>query len=121
MKKVFVSQPMSKYTDDQIRQNRNMAISILAEFFKLSNQMEFEVIDNIQETNPDIEKLPHKNLGYLANDIRDMANADMAFFMNDWENARGCRIEHRCCEESNIPILYERDALFFISSVKDKQ
>jgi len=38
----------------------------------------------------------------LGESIKLMEDADIAVFAPGWENARGCRIEHKICEEYNI-------------------
>ena len=37
-----------------------------------------------------------------------MTNADCAYFMKGWNEARGCIIEHEVCERYGIPIIYEK-------------
>lgn len=37
--------------------------------------------------------------------IEVLAKADLAVFMNGWENARGCRIEHQAAKNYSIPTL----------------
>jgi hypothetical protein len=41
-------------------------------------------------------------LQFLGRSIGVLAEADAAIFGKGWENARGCRIEHLCCEEYGI-------------------
>lgn len=36
-----------------------------------------------------------------------MANADAVYFMEGWQNARGCVIEHMICEKYGIKILHD--------------
>lgn len=33
------------------------------------------------------------------------AKADVAVFAPGWQNARGCRIEHQCAEDYDIPMM----------------
>lgn len=52
---------------------------------------------------------PRKSaLYYLAKSIEKLDEADMAYFMEDWYNYRGCRIENHCCLEYNIEREYEK-------------
>lgn len=41
----------------------------------------------------------------LGESIKLMQNADIVIFAPGWENARGCRIEHKVCEEYGIYFL----------------
>lgn len=43
-----------------------------------------------------------KPLHYLAKSIEYLANADVAIFIGDWKNYRGCKIEHECAVEYGI-------------------
>lgn len=43
-----------------------------------------------------------KPLEYLARSISDLAKADIAYFVQGWEDARGCRIEHECAVQYGI-------------------
>lgn len=109
MIKIFVSQPMSKFTDDEIRENRQRAIEMIKVYFESEGESDTQVIDNMQSANEEFEKAKHTNLKYLGIDISALADADIAFFMNGWEDARGCRIEKLCCDESDIPVIFEKD------------
>lgn len=106
--KTFISQPMSGLTDEEVLNARNKFIDKLNKLSdKYDNKFKFNVIDNMQPFNEELENLPHPNLGYLSNDIRKLAECDVAFFLNDWKFHRGCRLEYECCEESNIYICLE--------------
>lgn len=55
---------------------------------------------------------PNAGLRYLGIAIGMLANCDAAIFGKGWTKARGCRIEHMCCEEYGIPtIQFNEDAL----------
>ena len=45
------------------------------------------------------------SLVYLGRSIEVLAKADLAVFMNGWEKARGCRIEHQTAKDYGIPTL----------------
>lgn len=45
-------------------------------------------------------------LFYLAKSIEALCSADIAYFINNWQDYRGCRVEHQCCKEYSIPIRY---------------
>ncbi len=85
--KLFVSQPMSGLTMEQIKEDRNQAV----EYFKNLGVtgMEIEVIDNLQEDHPDY----YIAADYLANDIRMLGRADGIVFVQGWETHRGCLVE----------------------------
>lgn len=91
--KVFISQPMNGKTTEQIERERNKAIKRVKDL--LGN---VEIIDSYIK----IEEQPKLPVEYLAKAIQLLSQADVAVFIGDWENARGCRIEKQICEEYNI-------------------
>ena len=44
----------------------------------------------------------------LGKSLELLAEADIAIFGSGWEQSRGCRIEHTCCEEYGIPMEYAK-------------
>jgi hypothetical protein len=119
--RVFISQPMSGLTDEDIIQNRDIAVQYLnenkhlialklieSENTKFSNiesikisDIELEIIDNTQMNVP--EKLP---LQYLGVDIDLMAKADIVVFIGGWEKSRGCKVEFHIAEAYGYPCLF---------------
>jgi hypothetical protein len=94
MKKLFISQPMRGKSDEEIIRERQKAI------VKAKEHMGEEV--EVLETFFSDFKANAKPLEYLAESIKYLAQADVAYFMPGWENARGCRIEHLCAVEYGI-------------------
>ena len=48
---------------------------------------------------------PGKNaLYYLAKSLEMLAEADLAYFCDEWENYRGCVLERECCKAYGIPV-----------------
>lgn len=44
---------------------------------------------------------------YLCCDLRALADCDMIYLCNDWEQSRGCRIEYNFAKEFKIQIVFE--------------
>lgn len=44
---------------------------------------------------------------YLSKSIEEISKVDAVMFMNGWEKARGCRIEHDICLQYEILTMYE--------------
>ena len=92
--KIFISQPMGGFSDTEINIKRTIVISKI----KSKYGEDVEILD----TNFDF---PGKNaLYYLAKSIEALSTADLAYFVDGWQNHRGCRLERECCKEYNIPI-----------------
>lgn len=83
--KIMISQPMNGKTNNEIKEERQ----------DLIKQLEKEghhVIDSIiTDKSPNNE---NEALYYLYKSIEIMSKVDGVVFMNGWENARGCKIEH---------------------------
>ena len=97
MKKIFISQPMKDKTDKEILAEREKAIAAAKTYLG----EEVEVIDSF------FQNAPHdaKPLWFLGKSVELMASADLAVFIGDWKNARGCKIEHICAVEYGIKII----------------
>ena len=95
--KIFISQPMGGKSHEEIDSERQRVIQYLKDTYGETT----EVLDtNLY--------FPHKGpLYYLAKSLEYLDQADIAYFMKDWENYRGCFIEHECCKHYNIPVIYE--------------
>lgn len=99
MLKLFISQPMRGKTEEQILNEREMAIvkakAILNE--------DVEIIDSyFEDYNPSSGCVPLK---YLAKSLELLADADIAYFIGDWREFRGCKIENTCAKEYGINII----------------
>lgn len=95
MKKLFISQPMRGKSDEEIFAAREKAIKSAEE--RLGEKV--EVIDSFFQGAP----ADAKPLWFLGKSLELLSSADMAYFAPGWKSARGCRIEHLCCDEYEIP------------------
>ena len=97
MKKLFISQPMRDKTDEEILTERERAI----ESAKKHLGDDVEVIDSF------FKDAPHdaKPLWYLAKSLELLSTADIAYFCNDWDKYRGCKIENTCAIEYGIDVI----------------
>ena len=107
MTKIFISQPMNGKTTEEIENERNHIISRLTLQFARENE-HIEIIDSF------FKDAPHnvKPLWYLGESIKLMSEADIVFFCDGWQTARGCQIEHDCALEYGIDTMYEEDLIF---------
>lgn len=97
--KVFISQPMRNYSQEAIEYDRGKAIDKCKELFGkdvdiIDSQLSVEFITS------------HNSLECLAESIKRLARADVAYFCPHWESARGCKIEHSCAVEYGIRTIY---------------
>lgn len=97
MIKLFISQPMNGKTDEEILKERETAVN---EARKALND-EVEVLETFFDLGEG-----KKPLHYLAKSIEFLADADVVYFVEGWNKARGCRLEHMCALAYGVRCLY---------------
>ena len=95
--KIMISQPMKGKTNEQIRKEREKIVE------KLQNGG-WEVVDTVFEDAPTDEDMA---IYMLSQSIRYIGKVDALYFMNGWEKARGCKIEHEVAVEYGKDVFYE--------------
>lgn len=104
--KAMLSQPMAGKTDEEIIATRERAIKALKERgYEVINTLftdEWYSTENMKERG--VVQIP---LCFLARSLENMSKCDAAYFCKGWENARGCRIEHKAAVEYGLDIIYE--------------
>lgn len=100
MMKVFISQPMRDKTNEQIKSERKRAVQIIKEKY---GEINVEILDTFFENAP-AKAYP---LWYLGKSIQFLGQADVAYFIGDWKQYRGCRTENFIAKEYNIPTIEE--------------
>lgn len=96
--KVMISQPMRGKTNEQIRAERKRVVE------ELENKS-YEVIDTIISGEP--PKDSDIAIFYLSKSIEYLSKVDCVYFMEGWEKARGCKIEHQVAVEYGKKVMYE--------------
>lgn len=113
MIKVFVSQPMKGLSDEDILfkraellaiARRNVRAGALMNIDRINPRDEVVPVDSFFKDAPD-EDVINKPVSYLGDSIKKLSEADAAIFAENWESARGCKIEHEICTAYNIPII----------------
>ena len=94
MKKLFISQPMKGKSDEEILVERKKAVT---EAQKMAGEP-VEVIDSFFQNAP----ADARPLWFLGKSLELLSTADIAYFADGWQDARGCRIEHECAVEYGI-------------------
>ena len=94
MKKLFISQPMKGKSDEQILAEREQAIKVAQDIVGEP----VEVIDSFFQSAP----ADARPLWFLGKSLELLSTAEVAYFAEGWQDARGCRIEHECAVEYGI-------------------
>ena len=101
--KVMISQPMNGRSEEEIKKERQ---NIIEKF----NKMHIEVINTLfTEEAPDNCNVA---VYYLGKSISAMKDIDALYLCDNWNLARGCKIENQVAREYGIKIL---DKEFFIN------
>ena len=101
MKKLFISQPMNGLTKEEIFAVREKAVKDAEKRMGTS----FIVLDTfILEDAPEYFTI---GIWYLAKSLEMLAEADVVYFCDGWEDARGCRIEHDCAVNYGVTVIEE--------------
>jgi len=90
-KKLFISQPMSDKTNEQIEEERDRAIR---EATKLIGES-VAVADSFFKNAPQ----GASPLWYLSRSLELMSQCDVVYFVSGWKNYRGCRMENAYAHE----------------------
>lgn len=93
---------MRGLTDEEILKTREEAIKFAKTTIDLSSRDTIEIIDSFFQSAP----AEAKPLWFLGKSLELLSTADVCLFVGDWENARGCRIEHECCVQYGISRIY---------------
>ncbi len=96
--KVFISQPMKGLAEKEIKSNREKAIKNIKNLYG----DDAEIIDSYIDS----DGTP---LWCLGKSIELLSTADIAYFVKDWNTARGCRIEYMCADNYGIGAYFEED------------
>lgn len=99
--KAIISQPIKGKSVAQIKQERAGLVEILLKKGYIVENTVFTFTDDLSED--------RHALFCLGRVISLLSATDAVVFMDGWEEARGCRIEHTCCKEYGVPILYAKD------------
>lgn len=96
--KVMISLPMAGRSDVEVRAE-------LEDISERLRKLHIEPVDNfIQECHP-INETVTIGCWYLGKSLELMSKCDAVFFHKKWNEARGCRVERKICEEYGIKIL----------------
>lgn len=93
--KVFLSQPMRGKTHEEILSSIREVQEFLTKYLDSTN---IEIIESYSPRNKDKEPLVA-----LGDSIKELAKADLVVFLNDWNQYRGCIIEHHTAKIYEIP------------------
>ena len=95
--RLFISQPMRNKTDEEILEEREYAVKRVKEILGDVHVIDSFFKDVPTDTSP---------LWFLGKSLELLSTADVVYFCNGWDTARGCRIEQMCAVEYGINRIY---------------
>jgi hypothetical protein len=107
-KSLFISQPMSGLTTEEILHNRQEAIKFVQKKFPEYNIV---AIDSFKPAPDQGEQNFNKKtaVAMLGEALTKLALADIVYFIPGWKESKGCQIEnevvHKWLEESDVIII----------------
>ena len=108
MHKVFISQPMTGLSKEEILDTRLEAIEWVYKTL-IENDFcrddEIEIIDSYVEENQDKTDTTENLIYMLGTSIQLLSEAEIVYFCEGWENSRGCKVEHLVAEEYGLKFL----------------
>ena len=114
---LFISQPFTGKDVKEIRKQRRLLHELYAiytgrpiEYVNLINQLDPDDPDEIRYGIPGSRTF---NQYTFCRSIGMLGQADEVLFYGDWEKSRGCKLEHKICDEYEIPIVLQGDLIEF--------
>ena len=95
IKKVFIPTPVEGLSRDEIHEIQHNALVAAGDYLNEEVELIEDYADN--DLTP---------LECLAENLKRMAKADYAVFVDGFKNDKGCRIELICSEAYGVPVLY---------------
>lgn len=115
-KNIFISQPMSGKSEEEILATRQKAIDKIHQLFD-ADGVEINIIASYindatrkrfeERVNDDI----NWDIFWLSQSLERLAMADMIWLCDGWEYSNGCNIELECATRYGISIMYPESTL----------
>ena len=96
--KIFIVQPMNGKSDETIMHERTQVKQHILEKYPYAEFVESFIMDDAPA-----DSMPP--LFYLGESIKCLAKADTIYLCDNWDKARGCRIEYQCAKEYGLDTL----------------
>ena len=69
---------------------------------ELSKALLITILDSFFKDGIEPEDVSASGVWWLGKSLELLAKADVAYFVDGWQDYRGCRIEHTVCKEYGI-------------------
>ena len=100
---VFISQPMSYKSKDEILETRERIIKKVKDYFQTDDLKFMKSYFEVKHS----KRLKNENLYFLSKSLKVLSKSDVIIMASGWEDSRGCRIEYECARLYDIMVIYE--------------
>lgn len=115
-KNIFISQPMSGKSEEEILATRQKEIDKIHQFFD-ADGVEINIITSYIDdaTRKHFQKYVSDDINWdifwLSQSLERLAMADMIWLCDGWEYSNGCNIELECATRYGVGIMYPESTL----------
>ena len=108
--KVFISQPMTGLSEEQILNTRKQSINHIRSIYGKDAEILSSFYGDTYRHY--IENSAHQNVQswevyWLARSLEHLCEADLIWFVDGWQHSKGCTIEHLCASLYGINMEFE--------------
>ena len=110
-KNIFISQPMSGKSEEEILATRQREIDKIHRFFD-ADSVEINIIASYIDdaTRKHFQKYTSDDINWdiywLSQSLERLAMADMIWLCDGWKHSKGCNVEHECAIQYGLDIVY---------------
>ena len=110
-KNIFISQPMTGKSEEEILATRQKAIDKIHQLFDADGERVNIIASYINDaTRKRFEERVSDNINWdiywLSKSLERLAMADMIWLCEGWEHSKGCKIELECAIQYGLVVVY---------------
>lgn len=108
--KVFISQPMTGLTEEEIlsvrKQARDNIVAIYGDDIRIIDSYYSDLSrQNVEQSMDGV--VNSWDIFWLSESLNSMSEADLIWFVDGWQHSKGCTIEHLCASLYGIDMEFE--------------
>ena len=110
-KNIFISQPMTGKSEEEILATRQKEIEKIHQFFG-ADGVEINIITSYIDdaTRKHFQKYTSDDINWdifwLSQSLERLAMADTIWLCDGWKHSKGCNVEHECAIQYGLDIVY---------------
>ena len=111
-KNIFISQPMTGKSEEEILATRQEAIDKIHQLAKKDGDVQVNIIDSYiddatrNEFQGCMGDAINWDIYWLSQSLQKLALADTIWLCDGWEHSKGCNIEFACAIQYGLGIMY---------------